>query len=73
MDKEKFLLSLNDRNGFLKNYMQDNLPKLFYRTAFSKKISKAEYIHQYKISQKYKKKKLWIIGLVMKKNRSFVA
>jgi len=55
MDKEKLLLSLNDRNDFLKNYMKDNLPKLFYRTAFSKKISKAEYIHQYKMSSKYKK------------------
>lgn len=67
MDKEKLLLSLNDRNGFLENYMKDNLPKLFYRTAFNKKISKAEYIHQYEMSPKYKKK-LGIIGHPMKRS-----
>lgn len=55
MYKERILMTLNDRNYFLKNYLKDNLPKIFYRTAFNKKISQADYIHHYKLTSDYKK------------------
>ena len=54
MFKEKILTTLNDRYYFLKNYLTDNLPKIFYRTAFNKKISQAKYIQHYKLSPDYR-------------------
>lgn len=59
MAKEKILMTLNDRNYFLKNYLKDNLPKIFYRTAFNKKISQAEYIHHYKLTSDFKDEIAW--------------
>src|SRR5699024_2707230 len=59
MYKERILMTLNDRNYFLKNYLKDNLPKIFYRTAFNKKISQADYIHHYKLTSDYKKELVW--------------
>lgn len=53
MFKEKILTTLNDRYYFLKNYLSDNLPRIFYRTAFNKKISRAEYIQHYELSSEY--------------------
>lgn len=53
MFKEKVLATLNDRYYFLKNYLHDNLPKIFYRTAFNKKIRRAEYIQHFKLSSDY--------------------
>jgi len=54
MDKESILKGLNDRNHFLKNYIQDNLPGLFYKRAFNKKIKQAEYIQAYEMTEDYK-------------------
>jgi len=53
MNKKKILAKLNDRSNFLKNYLQDNLPKSFYRRAFKKKIRQADYIQDYELSENY--------------------
>jgi hypothetical protein len=54
MDKESLFMTLNDRNYFLKNYLQDNLPRVYYRRTFKKKIENADYIQAYKLSDSYK-------------------
>lgn len=53
MNKNSILMTLNDRYDFLKKYLQDNLPRVFYRRAFNKKINQAEYIQNYELTEAY--------------------
>jgi hypothetical protein len=53
--------TLNDHNGFLLDYVKENLPEFYYTQSLVKKIKKADYIQKVNLSRSQKKEiaKYW--------------